>query len=177
MENQFDNTLVSEMDGKPKRPQFLTVLCVLSFIWCGLAFLGGVWGLVQNTPERQQENIEKMKEFAPAAAAEMEAAMEEQQNSTLAKIQPYINIVLLLVSFMGVMQMFTLKKVGFYIYTIGELIPYIFLITGGKQAMAMMGSMGGGAAKAAAMVMLVLMVLFDVAFIVMYWINTKHMKS
>lgn len=176
MDNQFDNTLVNEMEGGSKRPQFLTVICIISFIWCGLAFLLGVWGIIANTPERMQENIERMKEIAPATAAEMEAQFEEQQTSTMAKIQPYLNIVLLLVSFLGVLQMFNLKKMGFYIYTFAELIPYVFMITGGKAAMAMMNSMGGGAMKAAAMIMMVLMVLFDLAFIVMYWLNTKHMK-
>ncbi len=177
MDNQFDNTLVSEMNGGSKRPQFLKVLCILSFVWCGLAFIGGIWGLVMNTPERMAQKVEEVREFSPSMAQEMEQQIEAQQSSTMAKIQPYISIVLLLISFLGVMQMFNLKKMGFYIYTAAELVPYIFLIVGGKQAMAMMGSMGGGAVKAAAMVMLVLMVLFDIAFIVMYALNLKHMKK
>jgi hypothetical protein len=176
MDNQIDSSIIAEMEAR-KRPQFLTVLCVLSFIWCGLSFLGGVYSIFANTPEKMQESIEKMKEIAPAMAQEMEAQFEEQQNSTMAKVQPYINIILILISFVGVMQMFNLKKVGFYVYTAGELIPYIFLLIGGKQAMAMMGSMGGGAMKAMAMVVLVLMVLFDIAFIVMYAVNLKHMKK
>jgi hypothetical protein len=177
MENQFDNTLVSEMNGGSKRPQFLKVLCILSFVWCGLAFIGAIYGLIANTPERMAEKVEQVREFSPSMAQEMEQQLEAQQNSTMAKIQPYISIVLLLVSFFGVLQMFNLKKMGFYIYTAAELIPYIFLIVGGKEAMNMMGSMGGGAMKAAAVVMMVLMVLFDITFIVMYAMNLKHMKK
>ncbi len=177
MENQFDTTLVNEIEGGSKRPQFLTVLCVISFIWCGIAFLLGIYGIFANTPEKMQENIENMRKFSPAGAQEMEEQMIEQQNSTMGKIQPYLNIVFVLVSFLGVMQMFNRKRIGFYIYTAAELIPYVFIIIGGKQAMAAVGSLGGGTVQAAAMVMMVLMVLFDLAFVVMYGVNLKHMNK
>ena len=108
---------------------------------------------------------------------EMENQLLEQQGSTMAKIQPYLNIVFLLVSFLGVLQMFNRKRIGFYIYAAAELIHYIFIIIGGKQAMAAVGSLGGGAIQAAAMVMMVLMVLFDLAFVVMYGVNLKHMNK
>ena len=155
MENQFDNTLVNEMEGKGKRPQFLTVLCILSFICCGLMLVMTLWGLVMNTPERMAENIEKMREISPSTAQQMEVQIAEQQNSSMAKIQPYLTIILVLVSFLGVFQMFNLKKTGFYIYIAAELIPYAFMLAGGKQAMSMMGSMGG-AMEAAAIAMMVL---------------------
>jgi len=58
----------------------------------------------------------------------------------------------------------------------GELIPYVFMIVGGKQAMSMMGSMGG-AVETAAIAVLVLMFVFDAAFIAMYAMNLKHMKQ
>lgn len=177
MENQFDTTLVNEIEGGSKRPQFLTVLCVISFIWCGIAFLLGVYGIIANTPEKMQENIENMRKFSPAGAQQMEEQMIEQQSSAMGRIQPYLSVVFLLVSFLGVLQMFNLKRMGFYVYTAAELIPYIFIIIGGKQAMAMMGSMGGGTIQAAAMVMMVLMVLFDLAFVVMYGVNLKHMNK
>lgn len=178
MENQTENTLTNEMEGQSKRPQFLTVLCVLSFICIGLMLVMSLYGLVANTPERMAENIEKMREFSPSGAEQMEAQLAEQQNSVMSKIQPYITILLLMVSFLGVFQMFNLKKTGFYIYTLAELVPYIFIIIGGKQAMNMMGSMGGGGAvKTAAIGGMVLMVLFDIAFIVMYALNLKHMKK
>jgi hypothetical protein len=50
------------------------------------------------------------------------------------------------------------------------------MIAGGKQAMAMMGGMGGGMMQGAVMIMMVLMFIFDAAFIVMYGVNLKHMK-
>lgn len=177
MENQFDNTLTNEMENQGKRPQFLSVLCILSFICCGLLLVMTLYGLVSNTPEKMQQSIEQMREISPATADQMEAQFQEQQNSTMAKIQPYISILFLLASFLGVMQMFNLKKMGFYIYTAAELIPYLFMIGGGKKAMAMMGSMGGGAMEMAAIAVLVIMVLFDVGFIIMYALNLKHMTK
>lgn len=56
-------------------------------------------------------------------------------------------------------------------------MPYIGLIIGGKQAMAMMGAAGGGVAKTAGLVMMALMFVFDIAFIVMYALNLKHMND
>lgn len=177
MENQFDNTLTNEMENQGKRPQFLSVLCILSFICCGLLLVMTLYGIVSNTPEKMQQSIEQMREISPATADQMEAQFQEQQNSTMAKIQPYISILFLLVSFLGVMQMFNLKKMGFYIYTAAELVPYLFMIGGGKKAMAMMGAMGGGAMEMAAIAVFVIMVLFDVGFIIMYALNLKHMTK
>lgn len=162
---------------EPKRPQFLTVICVLSFIWCGLSFLGGVWSIIQNSPERMAENIEQMRAVSPQMADQMEEQMMLMQESTYAQISPYLNFVYILLSFLGVFMMWKLKKNGFYIYLIGEILPYVGLIFAGKQAMAMMGSAGGGAAKMAGMVIMVLMVLFDAAFIIMYALNLKHMNK
>lgn len=176
MENQFDNTLVNEFGDQPKRPQFLTVLCILSFICAGLMFVITLFGVITNTPEKQQEQIEQMRQFSPATAEQFEATLLEQQNSVMAKIQPYLTILLILVSVFGVVQMFNLKKTGFYLYLAGELIPYIFMIVGGKQAMSMMGSMGG-AVETAAIAVFVLMFVFDAVFIAMYAMNLKHMKQ
>lgn len=175
MENQFENTLSNEMGDQPARPQFLTVLCILSFIAAGLMFVMTIFGIITNTPEKQQEQIEQMRQFSPATAEQFEATLLEQQNSTMAKIQPYLTILLILVSVLGVIQMFNLKKTGFYLYLAGELVPYLFMIAGGKQAMSMMGSMGG-AVETMAIAAMVLMLVFDIVFIVMYALNLKHMK-
>ena len=180
MENQIENTLTNEIDGQGKRPQFLSVLCILSFICIGLMLLMSLYGLVANTPERMAENIEKMRAFSPSSAEQMEASYAEQQSSVMGRIQPYINILFIMISFLGVLQMFNLKKMGFFVYTAAEIIPYVFIIIGGKQAMNMIGSMGGeggGAAQTIAIGGMVLMVLFDIAFIVMYALNLKHMKK
>jgi hypothetical protein len=165
----------TEQSQAPKRPQFLTVLCVLSFIMCGLGLLGGIYNLVSRTPEKMAEGVEKMREFSPEMADQMEQQMIAMQDSSWMKVEPYLNLIFVLVSLLGVIMMWNLNKKGFYIYIVGELWAYIALLIGGKAAMDMMGSMGG-MVQGAAMMMMVLMFILDAAFIVMYAMNLKHMK-
>lgn len=176
METPTENTFSMEM-MEPKRPQFLTVICVLSFIMCGLSLLGGIWGIIRNTPENMAESIEQMRAVSPQMADQMEQQMTEMQESTYAQISPYLNFIYILLSFLGVMMMWKLKKKGFYVYLAGELLPYVGLLLAGKQAMAMMGAAGGGMAQTMGIVIMVFMLVFDAAFIVMYALNLKHMNE
>ena len=77
---------------QPKRSQFLKVLCILSFIMCGLGFLSGIWGIYQSTPEAMQKNIEQIKSFNPEMADTMEDQMIEMQSKPFNKIAPYLKI-------------------------------------------------------------------------------------
>ncbi len=110
MENQIDTQFSQEAEMQPKRPQFLTVLCILSFICAGLMFLFSVIGIAMNSPEKQLENIEQMRQFSPATADQFEAQLMEQQNSVMGKIQPYLSLLFLIVGVLGVIQMYNLNK-------------------------------------------------------------------
>ena len=90
METPIETTFSEEM-MEPKRPQFLTVICVLSFIWCGLSVVMGIWSIIQNTPERMAENIEQMRAVSPQMAEQMEEQMIAMQESTYAQVAPYLN--------------------------------------------------------------------------------------
>ncbi len=174
METSVDNSFEQAMQ-EPKRPQLLTVICILTFIWCGLSFIGGVWSIIQNTPENMAENIEQMRQFSPEMADQMEENMVSMQDNVYMQISPYLNFVYILLSFLGAFMMWKLQKKGFYIYLVGELLPYIGFLVAGKETMAMMGS-GGGAGQIAGTVMIVLMLLFDAVFVVMYGVNLKKMN-
>lgn len=131
-------------DEQSQRPGFLTVLCILTFIASGLGILSSLFFL---------------------AAAEMLAPYAESIPNLavlFAAGKSYSAIVLLLTagSLFGAIQMFQLKKSGFFIYTIsniiGLFIPILFL---GKE----LGFSIPG---------LVIVALF----IGLYAINLKHMK-
>lgn len=175
MEETTDNSFENAMK-EPARPQFLTVLCILSFIMCGLMCLGAIYGLVKNNPENLQESLEKMREVSPQMADQMEENMVSMQESTYGQISPYLSFLYVILSFLGTMMMWKLNKKGFYIYIAGELLPYLGFIVAGKQAMSMMSAMGGGAAESIGIIVMVFMLLFDAGFIVMYGLNLKHMK-
>lgn len=171
MENQFEIT--TDNLSAPKRPQFLTILCVLSFICVGLVIVMTVFGIIMNTPERRAQQVEQMRQISPAQAEQLEIAFAEQESSTMAKIQPYLSILFEIISLLGVIQMFNLKRIGFYIYAAVELLPYSLLLFSKGGVSLQMGGLG----ETAAMVAIAVFVLFDIAFVVMYGLNLKHLKK
>ncbi|MBK7666328.1 MAG: hypothetical protein IPJ32_02690 [Sphingobacteriaceae bacterium] len=175
METSIDNSFEQAMQ-EPKRPQLLTVICILGFIMCGIGLLSGVWNIIQNTPENMAESIEKMRDFSPEMADKMEENMMAMQDNVYMQVSPYLNFVYILLSFMGILMMWKLQKKGFYLYLAGEILPYLGFIVAGKETMAMMGSAGGGAGEIAGFVVVGLMLLFDAAFVIMYAVNLKRMN-
>jgi len=174
METSTDNSFEQAMQ-EPKRPQLLTVICILSFIMCGISVLSGVWNIIRNTPEHMAESIEQMRSFSPEMADKMEENFAVMQENTFIQISPYLNFVYILLSFMGVLMMWKLQKKGFYIYLAGELLPYIGFIVAGKEMMSVM-SMAGGSGEMAGALIVGLMLVFDAAFIIMYAVNLKKMN-
>jgi hypothetical protein len=115
-----------------QRPQFLTVLCILSYIGCGLAIIGGLM--------------------------------------SIGKISGIINLLAALICLYGVLQMWKLKKMGFYLYLIGEITPMIVGIA--TLGFAGIFSFGGGFFA----IIAGLMMIFPVLFIILYGLNFKHLQ-
>lgn len=161
---------------KPKRSQFLQVLCILSFIMCGISVLSGVWGIYQSTPEAMQKNVEQLRVVNPEMADQMENQMIEMQDSAYGKISPYLALVYTLISFLGVMMMWNQVKKGFYIYAIAEILPYTGFIFMGKNSLSMMGPPGGNSAIIG-MVVMILMIIIDLVFVALYAKNLKEMTK
>src|SRR5687767_3572928 len=109
-ENNFTNDLPS-----PKKPQLLTVTCILTWIACGLMLITTLSGLVSNTPEKQAEQIEQMRQFNPDAAEKLEAFMAEQDLTTQL-MNSLISLVGIGLSAFGAWMMWQLKKKGFFVY-------------------------------------------------------------
>ena len=161
---------------QPKRSQFLTVLCVLSFIMCAISFLSGIWGIYQSTPESMQKNIEQVRAVNEEMADSMEDQMIEMQSNPFSKVAPYLGLVYTLVSFLGVLLMWNRTKKGFYIYAIAEILPYTSFVLMGKNSLSMMGPPGGNN-SAIAMGVLIFMVVVDVVFVALYAKNLKEMDK
>ena len=97
---------------------------------------------------------------------------------TLMNMSPIIpmwyNIAIILCNVLtgyGAFQMWKLSKQGLMIYTIGEVVAMIlpFILVD--------GIFGGVGMVAQAMAsLLLIMTIFPIAFIVMYWLNAKHLK-
>jgi hypothetical protein len=170
MENNI--TQFEELSNKPKRPQLLTVLCILSFIMCALGVLSGIFNLYQTQPDVMQKNIEQVRAVSPEMADQMENQMIAMDNNAFMKIYPYLNFIFILLSFMGVLMMWNLKRNGFYLYSIAEILPYSSMIFMDKDAMKIPGLPAGSM-----MVGMVIMIAIDVLFVFLYSRNLKEMNS
>jgi hypothetical protein len=161
-----------------ERPQFLSVLCILTWVMCGFTFISSVWGIIgRPSPEEQYEQIEKIREsLGPEAAAKMEEVMEKQQDPTTQVLGTAFTLVSIGLSAFGAWLMWQLRRKGFYFYLGGELLPYLYFLFAGAEAMSAFEAFGQMGATAG-YIFIGLLVLFDVLFIAMYAANLKHMRQ
>jgi len=164
----------SESPEAFKRPKLLNVVCILTFIGCALIFLGTIVNIIMDTPERREESIENTRRFSPAMADQLEEQYQEMEENVWYQIQPYISILMALVTFLGAFMMFKGKKNGFYIYLAAEFIPYSFMLFAGSKGMAVFT--GGGSMQTAAIAGTIMVIVLDITFAVLYGMNLKHLK-
>lgn len=127
MEEFTDNQQINEFENPaPKRPDGLTVACVLSFInagWFALANL--ITFLSYNLMKSMvtDENyLEMMEKFVPDVD-EFEATMEAQ--FAVSRVSYLLQALLYVGSFIGVLYMWRLQKKGFHIYAISQILLLI----------------------------------------------------
>jgi hypothetical protein len=171
MESTNTTTLDEMAQATPARPQFLTVLCILTWIACGLMFITSVWGILfKPSADEQYEQVEKIREVSPEAAENMEALIEKQNSSTQL-LNTALSLVGIGLSAFGAYLMWQMRRRGFYMYLGGELLPYLGFLFAGDEAMAAMNFFGPNGA-----VMIIGgMVLLDAVFIALYAMNLKYM--
>ncbi len=156
----------------PQRPTLLTILCILSFLFGIWGLWGGVQSAFTDKPQRDLEktraDVEKTMGSVEGPGAELAAKMTEEAiamaEKSVEKAKPigYTNIIIALLSLLGVWLMWNLKKNGFWLYTLatvaGLITPFIFL-GGGMMMMLGVGFLG----------------VISLIFVVLYGINLKHM--
>ncbi len=141
-----------------KRPQFLTVLCILSFVAAGISVVASVIGYIgMGVAEGMGADFTaKMTESMEGMGTNMNDVMALV---THAKTLMIVGIIVTLIGLIGVIQMWKLKKMGFYIYTgaqvIGIVAPIIIAGIAGFSAVGLV---------------------IAAAFIVMYGLNLKYMS-
>ncbi len=159
-----------------ERPQFLKVICTLSFIMCGLMILMGLFGLKNLflSPEEimgSNPYLQTMQDNNPMAYQAMLDSMQyKNMNAIFSLITP-------LISLGGVILMWKMKKSGFYLYLVGEFLPYISIaLTSGISAMYASVSTLGEQGTTIINVFIGMVVIFDILFVVLYAVNLKHLK-
>jgi hypothetical protein len=141
-----------------KRPTFLTVLCILSFVAAGIAIIGSIIGYMGMAVVEGMGGMEGM-EGATEGMSTMPGMEDAMALMVHAKTLLIVGIVITLIALFGVIQMWKQKKMGFYIYTGAQVIGIIIpIVIAGMAAFSAMG------------------LFFSIAFIVMYGLNLKHMS-
>ena len=128
MEEQF-NTDPNYQDfenPEPKRPDGLTVWCVFSFINAGFQFISNIfWFLAYKTMQalgQDEDYLELMEKFSQNNG-QIESAMQSQL--AVSRVSYLLTALLYIASFYGVLQMWKLKKQGFHIYAIAQILLLI----------------------------------------------------
>jgi len=156
----------------PARPTFLTVLCILTFI-------GSTWGVISNVRqyltantasalvnkamEDSKSEIQKSSdEGSKTAESIMNSVSDALSSENLKKLAIYGGIASLL-TLLGGLLMFQLKRSGFYLYVLGTLIGIVgtFMVFGSN----LVGMFTGGA-----------MAFFGILFVILYALNLKYLK-
>lgn len=163
MESTKYDTYQNDLPASPDRPDFLKIICILSFVACGLWILICSLGTI----------------ILSLSDAQIETAWKDvaESNPTLAEVDPItfmhsvgLYCVYLLIanvfSLIGVIMMWRLEKIGFIIYAIAELSTHFFRL-----------DMGLNAEQKNTYAGLILGVTIDLAFIAMYFANIKYMNK
>lgn len=147
-----------------KRPKFLTVLCILSFVGIGLSLIANVYYyFIYSAAASAAEALNLStastgtKDLMNAAANALGANPGKLALSAL--IQAILNLPLLA----GVLLMWKQKKLGYFIYAPLEIIQAAMPIILG---LGLLGSISA-----------IISLVFAIAFVVMYGLNLKHMQG
>ena len=148
-----------------KRPTFITVLCILSFVGIAFSLIGGIMNyFTYSAMASSGDMFGAMKSAAGEQMGQAMNAMADAMGMDYGKMAMNAIVVGLLniPILVGALLMWKQKKMGFYIYAVFELIQCImpFILVGGLMA----GIMGTA------------MAIFAVVFIVLYGVNLKHMS-
>lgn len=156
----------SFLDEPKKIPEMINVLSILTFIWSGISILFSLWGFAKAKSSYEAAttmDMDKMPGFFKNMMGSdyIEKARLAYENRVPLLLLGIIGCVLCIY---GAMQMRQLKKNGFYIYTIGEIVVPIITaaIFMGMSTLTGTGSMIG--------------LCIYVLFIVLYATQLKYMK-
>ncbi len=143
-----------------KRPVFLTVLCILSFVAAGFAILGyiAVIGLMGAASVAVSGMESMSNEMGSEMSEAMSSAMAATPGVGLTWAYIIVGFLTTIVGLFGVIKMWKMNKSGFMLYTGATVVSLIMGIVYSGFAASIVG------------------IVISAAFIVMYGLNMKHLK-
>lgn len=167
----MNDVLDDGYDGtfEKKRPVFLTVLCILTYISCGYAFLMSLWRLATGGDTEQSLNrLKNMPQFQDEVPEKIMKGIQKMAEwQVTADLLALGNVALCLA---GALLMWKLRKSGFYLYVVGQILPFVSLF--GMYSVVQNVPIFG----MAMLIVSIFVALFAIAFIIMYAVNLKHMR-
>ena len=166
--------LETENNNK-KRPTFLVVLAVLSYISLGIGGIGLLFTLISGPNSLEQmeqqeaqlyESIEMMNDAGMDDFVRIiETASQQAKyiNNEVFYSYNILNLIALIIGFLGVFLMMKLKRVGFHLYVAYSLLPVIIM-----YAMIPMNLIISAS--------IIITVILSAIFCVLYGLNLKHME-
>ncbi len=165
--------LNQNLEGKDmnKLPQGLNVLTILTYIGCALGAISAIWNYISaaasyKTYEALTGSMDELKTENSAVNSMLSGATEmvkkAYENRMMILIFALVGIAL---CFYGAMQMRNLKKQGYMIYVVGEIMPII-----SYAVFIGFGSLFGGVA-------MILTTLIAAVFIILYTMQRKHLVN
>lgn len=156
----MENILTNEnqpLVEKPKRPQFLTVLCILSYIWSGLVIIGLLIALLFSNVlwdvfEKVVNGESEVATVNEAQIAAIQSIIDLGRGAFVAIIA--FSIIIYATSLLGVVKMWRMQKWGFYIYAVINGLGLVYDIFTGSFFMG----------------------IITLAFLIMYGTNLKYMR-
>jgi len=174
MEQQNVNTILPPMDTTMKRrPTFLTVLCILSFVGIGLVVISSLYNVIIYSGDTVKNSLEQASQILQQSNNPFGNFIQNPDEYISAMFtMNLVNLISAMVCLVGVIMMWKLKKLGFFIYTVAELASPII-------AMILSGRIGMGSAFFASfmVVIMVISLIFALAFVIMYAVNLKHLTK
>lgn len=174
MSDQILDTPAGET-GPKERPSLLTVTCILTFIGAGLMLILSLFTMKSSLFPSEEDIMERdraIEMFQDKSQEAADAMVETYQHAKVNWLLGFFGNILTLV---GAIMMWKLKKTGFYLYLFGEVVPTVIsLAISGIGAMT--ATLGAFGMESLGYVLIGVMLLLDLVFIVLYAVNMKHMS-
>jgi hypothetical protein len=162
----FDEPVIHD-----KMPTFLKVLCILTFVGCGIGLIGLIYTLAAGTDA--QATIDKLQNQPNnSMLTDMITGMEAKigEMNRWMTYQHYVTAANILLCLGGALLMWKRRKTGFYLYAAGQIVTIVFsvLYYNVVKDIPFLG--------VTTLITFILTFLVYAAFIVMYGANLKHMR-
>lgn len=167
MENPFE-----EKQNSPVRPTFLLVICILTFIGSGWSVLSNLFSIftsgMMDSSLQMEQYSNMMGNIEGSASASfltgfLNSSMEVlQATAAHAREIAVMQLVLSVISLLGAIMMFQLRRFGFYLYTAAQILAlFVLPYFAGFSTLVVIGMLWSA--------------FISLIFIILYAVNLRYM--